>query len=358
MNNIFISYRRDDSADVVGRIYDYLESVMGRERIFKDVHSIKLGVDYSEAITKAIESCDVQLAVVGNQWLQGRRIDDVDDFVRLEIEAALRRDVTIIPVLVGGAQMPTEDELPDSLKPIVYRNAIKVRPDPDFITDMSRLTQSLEGIVSFDNPNAKRTRKALLWGALVLTLVVAFVCIAIFYKGPGTFLESATQVSDGPGTQQAGDTGANLENGPKVERSMEFVDRYHKNQQLVDARARLSGATSRGMDAISSVLKDQGLSEPELANAYSETILNMVATEQLESSLEQVFTFYEQVLLCRDMQLCDEKVASEFFDPDGKAFSRTFYPYICKIRADWNNPAAFERVTNFYLSRGHAELCQ
>jgi TIR domain len=148
-DNIFVSYRRQDSADVTGRIYDRLIQRFGKEQIFKDVDSIPLGVDFREHLGGVVGKCDVLLAVIGNEWLAGdtaghRRIDDAKDFVRIEIEAALERKIPVIPVLVRGASVPTEQELPASLVLLSYRNGIAVRSDPDFHHDMDRLIAGLE----------------------------------------------------------------------------------------------------------------------------------------------------------------------------------------------------------------------
>jgi len=148
-DNIFVSYRRQDSADVTGRIYDRLIQCFGKEQIFKDVDSIPLGVDFREHLGGVVGKCDVLLAVIGNEWLAAdtagrRRIDDAKDFVRIEIEAALERKIPVIPVLVRGASVPTEQELPASLVLLSYRNGIAVRSDPDFHHDMDRLIAGLE----------------------------------------------------------------------------------------------------------------------------------------------------------------------------------------------------------------------
>ena len=147
---IFISYRRQDSGDVTGRIYDRLVQQFGREAIFKDVDSIPLGVDFRVVLDKAVGQCDLLLAVIGRQWLSSqnesgaRRLDDQRDFVRIEIEAALRRDIPVIPLLVQGAGMPGENDLPPSLQALVFRNAIPIRPDPDFHHDIDRLLKGVE----------------------------------------------------------------------------------------------------------------------------------------------------------------------------------------------------------------------
>jgi hypothetical protein len=153
-NKIFISYRRDDSGDITGRIYDRLVLHFDKEQVFKDVDSIPLGVDFREHLNKVVGRCDVLLAVVGNEWLTakhpdgGRRLDDAKDFVRIEIEAAMERKTPIIPVLVRGAQVPEERELPPALAAFAYRNAIAVRPDPDFHHDMDRLIAGVESHLS------------------------------------------------------------------------------------------------------------------------------------------------------------------------------------------------------------------
>jgi hypothetical protein len=146
---IFISYRRSDSADVTGRIYDSLTRRFGTSAVFKDVDSIPPGADYKEHLEKAVGKCKIFLVVIGEKWLyttdsmQNNRLQDPRDFVRIEIEAALNRNILIIPLLVRGASMPAEDTLPPSLQKLVYRNAIPIRSDPDFHRDMDRLIEAI-----------------------------------------------------------------------------------------------------------------------------------------------------------------------------------------------------------------------
>ena len=146
---IFISYRREDSAYPAGWLFDRLAERFGAERIFKDVDSIELGDDFVEEIEDAVGQTDVLLALIGERWLtvadeQGsRRLDDPEDFVRLEIEAALRRKVRVIPILVEGASMPSEEQLPPSLTPLARRQALELSP-ARFSSDTSRLLAVLE----------------------------------------------------------------------------------------------------------------------------------------------------------------------------------------------------------------------
>jgi hypothetical protein len=132
---VFISYRREDSEGHAGRLYDALAARFGAERVFMDVDAVPLGVDFAEAIDEAVSSCDVLLAVIGRQWLTitddhgNRRLEDPRDFVRLEIKAALDRDVRVIPVFVGGADVPPSDQLPPVVAGLSQRNGIALRAD-------------------------------------------------------------------------------------------------------------------------------------------------------------------------------------------------------------------------------------
>jgi hypothetical protein len=145
---IFISYRRNETAYPAGWLYDRLAQHFGAAQIFKDVDSIQPGDDFVQVINRAVGSCDVLLALIGAQWLtitdvHGRRLDDPNDFVRLEIEAALMRNVRIIPLLVAGAKMPRADELPVGLAGLVRRQALELSPSR-FEYDLSRLLKVLE----------------------------------------------------------------------------------------------------------------------------------------------------------------------------------------------------------------------
>ena len=146
---IFVSYRREDTAYPAAWLYNRLAERFGRGQVFKDVDSIDPGADFVEVITTAVGSCDVLLALIGDRWLTTtdaagrRRIDDTDDFVRLEIEAALARNIRVVPILVGGARMPRADNLPTSLAKLARRQALELSPNR-FDSDLSRLFKVLE----------------------------------------------------------------------------------------------------------------------------------------------------------------------------------------------------------------------
>jgi tetratricopeptide (TPR) repeat protein len=131
---IFINYRRDaDSIPMAGRLQDRLAQTFGPKKIFMDVDHIPVGADFVKYLNSQVAECDAMLVVIGPNWLNakdesgGRRLDNPDDFVALEIAAALARDIPVIPVLVDGARMPKESELPDSLKLLHRRQAVEVR---------------------------------------------------------------------------------------------------------------------------------------------------------------------------------------------------------------------------------------
>lgn len=144
--------------------------------------------------------------------------------------------------------------------------------------------------------------------------------------------------------------------GVRVDRSMAFVERYHGDNLLMASRLKITAAMNHGIDEINQILSDPQLKPEDLGKLYKIEIMKLVEEESLSGSLEQVFTFYEQILLCRSMELCEDSVAENFFDNDGRAYIRTFYPYICDIRQEWNNPGQYERVVNFYIGNSE-KLC-
>lgn len=150
MGSIFISYRREDSAATVGRVYDRLVSAFGRAAVFKDVDSIPLGVDFHAYIDGVLRHCSAVLVIIGPQWLSiadsagHHRLDNPQDVVRQEVESALRLGLPVVPVLVQGASMPPRDALPQSLQTLASRNGMPIRYDPDFEHDMWRLVAALQ----------------------------------------------------------------------------------------------------------------------------------------------------------------------------------------------------------------------
>lgn len=152
-SQIFVSYRRDDSAAVTRRIYECLLQRLGRDVVFKDDGSIPLGVNVRKHIDSIILECDAVIVVIGDGWTGTgsksgwTRLDDPRDFVRIGIESALRREIPVIPLLVNDAEMPGEDCLPEPLRGLADRNGMSIRHDPHFQGDINRLISNLETIL-------------------------------------------------------------------------------------------------------------------------------------------------------------------------------------------------------------------
>src|SRR5579864_2038040 len=151
MSRITISDRRDDSDVITGRIFDRLSAHYGRETVFRDIDSIPLGVDFRKHVNSVIDDTDIMVAVVGPKWIGPRpgqsRLDNAADPVRVEIDAALRKKVPLIPVLVLRAQMPRADQLPPSLEDFAYRNAATIDAGQDFDTHMARLIRAIDNLL-------------------------------------------------------------------------------------------------------------------------------------------------------------------------------------------------------------------
>jgi hypothetical protein len=218
VRSIFISYRRNDSEGEAGRLFDDLVNQFGEASVFMDVAAIDIGRDFRKAIDESVATCAVVLTIIGRNWLDEknqlgqRRLDDPNDFVRLETGSALKRDIPVIPVLVQGATMPRPEQLPEDLRELAYRNGVELtharwssdlqilikglrpyteglakagdtvlRPAPE---SLARVSQSDEGALSPNNaaiPQVPRWKsRPAVFGAL-LAIVAAVVAAYIFW---------------------------------------------------------------------------------------------------------------------------------------------------------------------------------
>ncbi|MBS1145170.1 MAG: hypothetical protein H6R14_2576 [Proteobacteria bacterium] len=185
MPGIFISYRRDDQAGFAGRLADALEATFGADNVFRDIEDIHPGEDFVVAIEKNLAAVDVMLALIGPAWLslsrQGvRRLDEPDDFVRREIEAGLTAGKVVLPVLVGGAAMPAESELPSSIRTLARRQAL-VLTDAGWSADLARLIAVVATKVPVVRPTTGRP--VAIWGGVAL---LAAALLAVGLNGFGT----------------------------------------------------------------------------------------------------------------------------------------------------------------------------
>lgn len=153
-SQIFICYRREDAAGHAGRLRDRLAGVFGDSQVFLDIDQVKIGEDFVDRMTSVVGSCRALLVVIGQRWLDcrdvhgRRRLDDPDDYVRVEIGTALRKapQIIILPVLVQGATMPREEDLPRELHALSRRSAL-VAPDERWRSEIDRLVESLESLI-------------------------------------------------------------------------------------------------------------------------------------------------------------------------------------------------------------------
>ena len=152
---IFISYRRDDAASDAGRLADHLHQRFGANRVFLDVDAIEPGTDFVEVLQASLRQTAAMLVVIGPRWTSQRapdgtpRLDDPNDFVRLEVETALGSGIRVVPVLVQGASLPRKEDLPASLAPLVTRQTA-VLDYAEFHDDVERLCDRLAPLIDDD----------------------------------------------------------------------------------------------------------------------------------------------------------------------------------------------------------------
>jgi formylglycine-generating enzyme required for sulfatase activity len=176
---IFICYRREDSQAWAGRLYDTLRGVFGRNQVFRDIDTLEPGADYTDAIERWLAESDVMLVVIGPRWLTAagrngeRRLDDPADLTRLEAATALRRGLRVVPVLVGGAAMPAENELPEELRGLARRHSHELNERRwDF--DQEQLVRAIRGVLRAADRSRRgpaRRRIAVVVGLVTIILV-------------------------------------------------------------------------------------------------------------------------------------------------------------------------------------------
>jgi TIR domain len=203
MAKIFISYRREGGSGFSGRLADDLGRRFGAGEVFRDVEDIASGDDFVSRLDGALRGCLVLLAVIDKTWLsaanmQGRRLDDPGDFVRREIAAALKNGVRVIPVLVEGAGMPSEQDLPDNLKPLAWRQAHELS-DSRWEYDVGKLADEIAKAFGSDAGSDKRAPRGL--RALIAIAAAGLIVFAsavawhVFSRPPD--LNGSWDLSDG-----------------------------------------------------------------------------------------------------------------------------------------------------------------
>lgn len=194
MPGVFISYRRDDQAGFAGRLGDALTSAFGEENVFRDIEDIHPGEDFVAAIERNLATVDVVLVMIGPAWLTAsrngvRRLDEPDDFVRREIEAALASGKAVLPVLVGSASMPEEKALPPTIAALARRQSF-VLSDTGWTSDVARLVETIRRFV----PMARRG----LWKQRWLLVAACLAGVALLAVGLKAFWPVASSGESPP----------------------------------------------------------------------------------------------------------------------------------------------------------------
>lgn len=172
--SVFISYRRGDATGYAGRLYDRLRSRLPH-RTFMDVAEIAPGADFDATISNALASCKVLVAMIAPDWAAGR-LNNPADYVRREIAAALRRGIRVVPVLIHGAAVPSESELPEDLKPLAHRQALELG-DASWDAGYEQLLSVIEEELGVPR---RRKRRRLMWATVgIAAVVIAVILVAL-----------------------------------------------------------------------------------------------------------------------------------------------------------------------------------
>ncbi len=274
MPRIFISYRRADSAAATEHLHKNLARVFGDKNVFRDVHDIFAGEDFRAKIEQEVITSDVMLVIIGRDWLNIRdahglrRLDDPADFVRLEVEMALRHRLEVIPVLVFGARMPDASVLPPSLYDLAFRNAVTVRNPPHFEEDLSHLANGLRRV-----PRRRKNanRWLLLASSLLLVALLALLALILIPRQNNVdeafvfLLDTSEQML--PTVRDSGETRYNM--ASRVIRGILFTQGISRPQSWMALRTVGSGVED---DCSRTDLRFQGitasLGDEQLVQAF------------------------------------------------------------------------------------------
>jgi hypothetical protein len=238
---IFVSYRREDSAGDAGRLADYLNRRFGSASVFLDIEAIEPGADFERALTSSLQATAAMLVVIGPHWTTlvkadgSRRLDDPHDYVRREVEAALGRDIPVVPVLVQGARLPKKEDLPESLGPLVKRQ-VATLDHAEFHDDAARLCDALAKVIAVEGSTRRASAKK--WWPIAAAVAAVVIALVLY------------QAMNGGGTTASpGTTASSPATPPAVQPLLGEASEQRRRGQLVDALATLARARAQAPDS-------------------------------------------------------------------------------------------------------------
>jgi len=270
-SRIFISYRRADSAGDAGRLADHLQRRFGAERVFLDVDTIEPGADFVRVLRDSLQQTVAMLVVIGPSWTSlrdpdgNRRIDNPNDFVRLEVEGALGSDIAVVPVLVQGASLPQPEELPASLRPLLGRQVAAI-DHAEFHADAERLCNWLAKQIERDeSPVRALLRRWRPAAALVVILALATAGYRVLRPAAHAPTAASSTVEDStlPSTGPArGDTRSTID--ARVGNRAEQVERTRQADALL-AEASMQQRRNQFVEALATLARARELAPDSAA---------------------------------------------------------------------------------------------
>jgi hypothetical protein len=196
MSTVFISYRRETTAGEARALFNSLASQLGQRAVFMDVDSISLGRDFRRELQRTLSSCDIMLVLIDKDWAtlkdeKGRaRLENADDYVRMEVESGLRRDIVVTPVLVRGGRMPLAEELPAEIRDLAYRECSELSHNR-WASDVQEMIRRL-GLTQAVTPLPRRPIPMILCVLAVLAYLVLGILQSLGVVGTATGLSATT----------------------------------------------------------------------------------------------------------------------------------------------------------------------
>jgi TIR domain len=201
---VFISYRRDDTGDSAGRVFDRLKYILPRKNIFFDVDTIAGGENFQKRIEDAIGKSDAVLIFIGDRWAESRpetgqtRLSEATDYVRAELRAALARTILVLPILVAGASMPKPDRLPEDIRSVTNLNALPLRHnsfDYDTKIILERILGSTPGEWPWERKKSRWRDALYVVGGVAVSVVLLMFIVAFYDRIVGLPLEASIGTS-------------------------------------------------------------------------------------------------------------------------------------------------------------------